>query len=357
MEKENKIGKIVAFSGVGLIFLGFIYFIIWRNIAMTFKNSIIDLLPSSANYEEVIHTGFPFKKTVVIKEIMFNDKNTTFLDKNNVLVGEFIATSYAFSKKISLEYKNIRIINVTNKKSYKIIYNEKPTIEVDLYNDYRLKSFVYDDNGYKVLEDDELLYTTDKMFINTDSMRAKEMIEYTIVGHIKQFKGIVTEIDKTTNIYDFNFNALLNNVEFGNNDKRNEMTLKLNNVDLLKNNESFIAADGEIRSGGADTKAFGKLNLKLSDYKRLLLELEKDTEKTIKSGEGLEKYKLSAEDKYEYLKIARGVIKNIIKLIEDNPSTEKDKVGFITLSREANSMQYLINNQNLTDIMSNILLQ
>ncbi|GMO65747.1 MAG: hypothetical protein Ta2D_11960 [Rickettsiales bacterium] len=357
-ERKNKISLLVGYSSIGLLVFVFIYFLIWRNITTRVQNMMVDIIGSNSQYEEISYSGFPFKKIVKIKGLLYSDKNATLTKDQTLTIEELVISSPIFSRDLDMEYKNIQVINATEKIIYSIEYIAKPTIKISLYSDYRLRGFIYDDEGFIIKNGDSILYTTGKMYADVSSIRKKEIIEYAIIAGFDDFKGTDDAISDINDVYKLKLDITFNNIVFENDSTKNEMTTLINSAEFFTNDKVKLSAIGEGRSGIIDTKAFGKVIVSFFDYKSSLIELEKGTLKTIKENDPkmLKKDRLTQEEQTGYSVITKSIVKNFIEIVEKNPSTIKDKTGIIVVERKPRDKKITLNGKEVEAFVNELML-
>ncbi|MDR2526603.1 MAG: hypothetical protein LBC92_01880 [Rickettsiales bacterium] len=350
-EKMLRNTKILFVSVIFILIFTVIYFAIWRGINSSLRDSINEMIKNSATFDSVEYSGFPFKKIIKIKNLSLSSpaKNTQVLVKNVVL------HSGIFASEMNLDFENIRIIQ--DKKSYNIIYNEKPTSVINFYSDGRLNYFNYADNGYNVIDSEtNQLFSSSELETKIDSVRNGNSIDYAFSGGVKNIKtatDIAKSPESSNDSYSFSFDGdlIVDKDENG----RSSVDIEIKTASLLKNEKEMLSVKGNVKSGGKDKIAYGNITVTAQDYKKMLEDLEKEAIKIIKEGEVMGK-KLTKEEQKSHIFILAGVLSSINDIIEKSPQTKKGISGVISLSREANSVQYFINGENLNNFINALFL-
>jgi hypothetical protein len=337
------------------------YYFLWNSTT----NRVTDVIKKmliSYKYASIEVSGFPFKKNIKIKNIVFSN-DSPLINKTQAIIDEVNIDSFIFSKKMSISFKDIKVVNPDKKDVYALVYNEDPEVFMSIFSDDRLNYFKYNDTGYRVIDtQNETLYTAGNMFVEINSVRVDETINYNIKGYLENLKNFNLfalsdgEIKNGEDVTSLSLNldaewiaSWVHNKPFSNSIKINSLTLSNNEVEM-----GNITAD-LINSGGG-TYTFGYLTLKLNEYIKVIDNLQKVTIEQITNDDNEVVEKLKEEDKKAYISITNGVVKKIVEIFGKNPETNKDGIGVLTIQKNKGDPSFYLNDINLISIVNEMLL-
>lgn len=345
------------FLGAFLVLIAILvgYYFLWDNARGKVEIAVKDAL-RDYKYDSISASGFPFKKTITIKNLVFsNDK--TLINKSQVIIGQGIVTSFIFSGTMSVEVSDIRIIDPKEKKSYNLSFNEKPTIKFSLYSDGRLEGITYVDRGYKVADGEDAVYSAGDMTVNVESVRNGGTIDYAINGKALDIKGLsVLNVPKDTKKdddsipYNISYEISASVVNDDDDGSLIERIIKITAFEVLKGEEREVGITADLTTAGGDSSTFGSVSIVIENYKKLLEYYQGEIVKSIRSGEGLQQT-VDKNTQDNYVSATNIFFKTLFDVIDKNPKTVKNKTGVLVLRRDKGSFSYYLNDQDINSLL------
>ncbi|MDD2840091.1 MAG: hypothetical protein PHY80_03100 [Rickettsiales bacterium] len=353
-KKKYNIKNVKPFLSIFVILLVIIiaYYFVWRNITIKMKDVIVESL-KDFKYESISASGFPFSKKISINKIDFIN-NTPLATQNYVSIDKLTISSFIFSRTLDIKLKDIKTINPTDNSIFTLNYNEEPQITISFYPDRTLESFNYSDIGYRVINNNETLYTASKSLISVESTKTDGTTDYSIVGDLQNMQNI-SVLDKKEQISDkiepeiynmkFNLSTSLTLKE----GKLDSSVIKIISVNLAGNKDTNISLSGEIIKSPDDPYSYGALTLKLANYEKFLESYKKDFIEAL-TIEGQANQKIENIQVTEYKSMINKLF-DITKTIVAKNSETKNGVGVLTLERKKNASDYTVNGDSLINII------
>lgn len=339
-----------------LIILMSAYYFVWRNIVNKTKNSIAASL-ENFKYDSITTAGFPFSKKVKINNITFQNKGY-LASKNQVSIKEAIISSFIFSDALDIRLKDIQTLDINSGTSYSITFNEEPEINISFYSNGQLKSFLYEDLGYRFTDsNNQTLYTADATSIKVESTMDGDKIDYSAIGELKNMQN-VSILNKKEQISE-NIVPLIYNMNF---DLSSSITtkdgifngsiLKINNISIISNNGNDISLDGTIFREMPDPYSFGNLKIKLANYKAIFDSYKKATQEAMNLE--LQSENATAKEKAEYTNMINQIFATLNRVAAKNPET-KGTTAVIDITRAKGETTYMINGENMLNLLQEIM--
>ena len=351
--EEAKNTNIKAFISVFIVFLLIIlvYFFIWKNITTKMKNIIADGF-KNFKYDSISISGFPFHKNVIINNIHFTE-NVPLATESYVSIEKLKISSFIFGDLLNITFKNAKMIDVNNKIDYTLVYNEDPKINISFYSNGSVKSFNYSDIGYRVVNtNNETLYTASNSLVDVESTKTDNTIDYSIIGDLKDMQNIAiingdeqVKDNSVPAIYNLKFNISTSLTRDG--DKISNSIIKIETASLNGNNGINVGLTGEIFKSQDDPYSYGSITFSLDNYKKLLNDYEN---KIVVALDMQAKQNNAENNNAEMVKKIFNVVNSVIQ----KNSQTNDKVGFLTISRQKFSSDYIINDISFLNIVKEI---
>lgn len=352
--KKYSIKNIKPFLSVFAILLLIIlaYYFVWKNIATKAKNVISESI-KDFKYESLTVSGFPFSKNISINKIDFIN-NTPLATQNYVSIDKITISSFIFSRDFSIKLKDIKTINSVDNSVFILNYNEDPQINVSFYSDGTLKSFNYSDIGYRVVNNNETLYTASKSLVDVESTKADNTTDYSIIGDLQNMQNI-SILDKKDQsaekiepeIYNMKFNISTSLTIKDN--KLDSSIIKIISANLVGNKNTNISLTGEIIKSLDDPYSYGSLKLKLANYQKWLESYKKDIVEAL-TVESQANKEIKNNELNQYVQMVDRLFSIIKTTVAKNAETKNDS-GVLTLERKKNASDYTINGDSLFGII------
>lgn len=351
--EEAKNTNIKAFISVFIVFLLIIlvYFFIWKNITTKMKNIIADGF-KDFKYDSISISGFPFHKNVIINNIRFTE-NIPLATESYISIEKLKISSFIFGDLLNITFKNAKMVDVNNKIDYTLVYNEDPKINISFYSNGSIKSFNYSDIGYRVVNaNNETLYTANNSLVDVESTKTNNTIDYSIIGDLKDMQNIAiingdeqVKDNSVPAIYNLKFNISTSLTRDG--DKISNSIIKIETTNLNGNNGINVGLTGEIFKSQDDPYSYGSITFSLDNYKKLL----NDYENKVLVALDMESKKNNTEISNK--ETISKIFNTVNSVIQKNPQTN-DRTGFLRISREKFSSDYVINGITFLDIIKEI---
>lgn len=339
---------------VALIVILLAYYFLWRSIAVKTKSIVAESL-SDFQYESISLSGFPFYKTIKIKNIDFDD-DIPVIARNNVKVEDIKISSFIFGSSFNITLKNI-LITLDDGTKYNLLYNGVPNITISFYPNGAIKYFEYKDSGYRVLDSlNKTLYTAGETVFKIDTTQSNNKLDYSIYGTFKDMQNL-SLIDEKNNIDTsvipeiFNLNFDISSSLTENKNIIESYIIKINSFNLIGNNGNGFKIVGEIVKDSDDIYSYGNLELILLNYKNTINKYRNKIIDIINT-ENNSKI-VNEKNKKSVINIINNFFNALEKVIKDNKNTT-DNNGVISLIKKKNAPDYLINNSSLYSIIQDI---
>ena len=339
---------------IALIIILLTYYFFWRSIAVKTKSIVVESL-SGFDYESVSVSGFPFYKTIKINNINFGN-DVPVITQNNVLVENIKISSLIFGTDFEITLKNISITTEDGSK-YELLYNTTPKIAISFYPDGTIKKFEYNDYGYRVIDKSNItLYTAGDTSFKIETIQNNDTFDYSFVGNFKDMQNLslvnsTSDIDPNIIPEIFNLNFDISSSLTKNRGVLDSYIIKINDFNLIGNNNNGFQLSGEIIKDNDDIYSYGNLKFTLLNYKDFLFNLKKNILEALNLEETNKL--INKDNKNNLLTLTNNVFKVLEKTIKLNTETTDSK-GIITFTKKKNMSDYLINGNSLYGIMQDI---
>jgi len=330
------------------------YFAFWKITTNKIKVAFEDELKKlEINFKDVGVSGFPFSKNIVISNLEFkNDAN--YLTQDILKIKKLIMSSFIFGNNYKVSLEDISYYDSVKKEEDMVKFNSEPDINLSLYKNNTLKSFLYKDTGYKITDPkNKELYSFGASNLEVYSTMLEDAYDYSIKASFSEIKNFSMLNKQTDNLktnlipdsYDLKTDLSLYFKE--ENEEIVEGSIKINNISLKNSIKNIqISLNGTLEMDKEDSMMSGNLKIQIDNFEKFTSTLL-DNFMTMQQ-ENLQKDPTNTQIK---IKNFSNQIANVRTLAQKNEETTDTKAVFL-IERKKNGTDYMVNNESLLQFLN-----
>ena len=354
MEKKMKNKKqLIIIIAIFLALVG-LYFFAWR-FYINKSQKIINSFFSKENYETVKIGGFPFMKNITFTNLEFKQENK-FLTKNKLILGSVNIKSVMFGSNYSIKISDAKY-KVGDVMS-NIEFNKEPQIEIAFYSDGKIKKALYNDEGYRIIDDKQkTIYKVDSMKFDLNSVKDGNKIDYATSMNVQNYNALISAVLNNNNTeitpdeYTIKLDLSSSIEENEENPDQSIFNLICNNCEFANMTKNFsYVIDTNVKTTKTDPLISGKFDLRIKNYNEATKLLRNNLETTIRNNAS---YLFNSKAEEKEIQNSINEVFSILNRVANlnTESNNNDKV--FTIERNIGASDYTINGKSLYEILNN----